>query len=322
MRPYLRHLCLVPILLAALAALAWALTGLVLDPYGNFRLLPWKVYFEDHASSPWVHAQQLRRRPYALVFGTSLSATYGQADLGEPVLNLSTSVYGYPDEVLGFLQSLDSTQVSHITRAYVSAEFFTLQPSPDGAVPAAWGSQAAFLWESFRQTRQLTLLRGLNRVLKRVQGTASNYITPEGCTVYGARQPWDPDAPVRVDPFTVDPAQAARWAQVAAWFRDHHKEAVFFNTLKAQAFWRTADFNVVRAHYRLLTQAVGPLLELGWEPRLSRQSASFRNSTHREQELLGWEAAILRDPAKRKAWMMGPAQVDAWVGKVEREAKP
>jgi hypothetical protein len=319
MRPA-RHLQWLLPLLALVVALIWALVSVLADPYGEFGVLPWRRYFEHHQSTPYRLAQDLRQGPHALVFGTSHSATLGSAELGEPTLNLSTSVYGYPECIECFLRGLDQAQWSHVTRIYLLADAHMLVAPPDDPCPKAWSDRSAFLWATFRNLDQLKVLRSFDLLLKNSLHSPSNWITPQGQTVYGAHAPWDGSYD-QISVFTAGPDAALSLARVAELARSHGKELVPFFTLHTAVFWRAQDPQAMRRHLHLVTRALGPLVMLGWHKDYSRKAEWFRNATHHGSEATQWEADILKDARARKTYALKEADVNRWVEKLEDELK-
>lgn len=318
MRPA-QHLKTLPWLLIAALALAWAVVSVGLDPYGEFERFGGKRYFENHQTSPYRLAEQLRSGSHALVFGTSYSATLSGEELGEPALNLSTSVYGYPACMECFVQGLDEEQWKGVSRVYLLADSHLIAAPPDEPCPRAWSSAPAFYWATFRSIDQTKILRGLDRWAKNAKGTPANWVTPQGVTVYGTEAAWDGSG--YATEYT-DNANALLYLEIAAELvRAHGKEFVPFFTLRSEAFWRATDPGVLRKQLHMAVHAVGPIVMLGWHKDYSRRRAWFRDAAHHGLEGTRWEASVLKDAAKRKAWLLDEKGVDAWVDRLVKDLK-
>jgi hypothetical protein len=303
--------------LPACLLLIWTLVSVLIDPYGEFHVLPMRRSFERHETTPYYQAQLLKDSSYALVFGTSRSATLNAALLGEPVLNLSTSVYDYPTCLACFLEDLDAQQWSHVTRIYYLDEYHMLNPNPWGACTASWTSRPAFLWQSFRNMDSLKVLRAADTLIKTLSHGGSSEIGPHGETIYLGPKPWDGKDQAHV-PDLFDPKEEAAMGAVLTLAKSHHVQLIAFRSVLSDVFWEHEDFEGLRKSLKLIT-ARTPLLMLAWHPQLSRKHASFRDFSHHEMDITAWEASVLTHPALQQKWILREKDVDAYVARVKRE---
>ncbi|TIH18041.1 ankyrin repeat domain-containing protein [Marinifilum sp. JC120] len=139
--------------ISTLAALIFALiftVNIVIDPYGEFRLLEGdhnKLKFKNLKSSARNVTSKLYDGKYSLVFGSSRTMLVSEEILGEPVLNFSTSIYVNPGDILALLKTLDEKQIKNIKQIYYLIDinsFHYENSAPELA------SKSALFMESFR----------------------------------------------------------------------------------------------------------------------------------------------------------------------------
>ena len=124
---YRRSLVWAGIFLALFSAVTYGVVNLVLDPYGEYNLFSNPKFEDDHYSGAYKAYDHLEKGgPYDLIFGTSNSSTLAPSMLKAPLLNLSNSVYGRPENVYAFLAGLDQRQWDHIGRIYFMLDVFAL----------------------------------------------------------------------------------------------------------------------------------------------------------------------------------------------------
>jgi hypothetical protein len=316
LRPYFLTLALG---LPACLVLLWVVVSVLIDPYGEFHILPMRRSFERHETTPYYQAGLLERDSYALVFGSSRSATLNDKLLGEPVLNLSTSLYDYPTGPEFFLRGLDAAQWSHIRRIYFLDEYHMLPANPWPARPASWTSRPAFLWQTFRNMDSLKILRAVDTVVKTLGHGGSSEIGPHGETIYLGSKAWDGGEGAR-PPYHFDQPEEDAMAGMLALAKEHHVPFLAFRSVVSDVFWKGEDFAGLKKSLHLIT-AHTPLLMLAWEPKLSRQHSSFRDFTHHEMDITAWEAKRLTNPALQKGLLLREKDVDAYVARVQRELK-
>jgi hypothetical protein len=306
---------------AACLIAIWALVSVVIDPYGEFNLLPLRHFFSSHETTPFRLAAALRESPQALVFGNSRSATLASEYFGEPTLNLSMSVYSRPSSIECFLGGLDGQQWAHIRKIYLLAEYHTFARAPSEPCPGSWFSWKAFLWQSFKNTDQLKILRAGHELAKNFSGGGEAEEAPSGARRYlpGMRWAWDgkPDPPPL---YVFQDEEDQALGRVAGLAHLHGVELVAFQTVYSDVYWRADDLGLLREYLHRVTRKV-PLVALGFHPVLSRRHSSFSDSTHHNVDISAWEASILRDAKARAKWTLREGGVDAYVDRLKKSLK-
>ncbi|WP_319777804.1 ankyrin repeat domain-containing protein [Maridesulfovibrio sp.] len=139
--------------ISTLAALIIALiltVNIIIDPYGEFRLIEGnynKLKFKNLKSSALKVASKLYDGQYTLVFGSSRTMLVSEEILGEPVLNFSTSIYVNPGDILALLKTLDEKQIKNIKQIYYLIDINSFHYESSAPELA---SKAALFMESFR----------------------------------------------------------------------------------------------------------------------------------------------------------------------------
>ncbi|ACS81668.1 ankyrin repeat domain-containing protein [Maridesulfovibrio salexigens] len=139
--------------ISTLAALIFALiftVNIVIDPYGEFRLIEGKynkLKFKSLKSTARNVASKLYEGKYTLVFGSSRTMLISEEILGEPVLNFSTSIYNNPGDILALLNTLDEKQVKNIQQIYYLIDINSFHY--ENSAPELSSKSTLFL-ESFR----------------------------------------------------------------------------------------------------------------------------------------------------------------------------
>ncbi len=96
--------------------------NILIDPYGEFRLIEWDhniLKLKSEKTTALQVATKLYTDKYALIFGSSRTMLLSSEIMEEPTLNFSTSIYNNPGDILAFLKILDKQQTKNITRIYV-----------------------------------------------------------------------------------------------------------------------------------------------------------------------------------------------------------
>lgn len=96
-----------------------------IDPYGEFRLIntPYNALKLTTRNTSAAHLiDSLGKGKHALVFGSSRTYLLSSELLGEPTLNLSSSVYRYPKDIWAFFSLLNEEQRNNISRVYILAD--------------------------------------------------------------------------------------------------------------------------------------------------------------------------------------------------------
>lgn len=108
-------------MLAALIISLIVTVNLIIDPYGEFRLIEGnynKLKLKAEKTTALQVASKLNDGKYALVFGSSRTMLLSSEIMGEPILNFSTSIYNNPGDILALLKMLSKKQLANITNIY------------------------------------------------------------------------------------------------------------------------------------------------------------------------------------------------------------
>ncbi len=95
--------------------------NLIIDPYGEFRLIEGdynKLKLKAEKTTALQVASELNDGKYALVFGSSRTMLLSSEIMGEPILNFSTSIYNNPGDILALLKMLSKKQLANVTNIY------------------------------------------------------------------------------------------------------------------------------------------------------------------------------------------------------------
>ena len=108
-------------MLAALVISLIITVNLIIDPYGEFRLIEGdynKLKLKAEKTTALQVASKLNYSKYALVFGSSRTMLLSSEIMGEPILNFSTSIYNNPGDILALLNMLTKKQLANVTDIY------------------------------------------------------------------------------------------------------------------------------------------------------------------------------------------------------------
>ncbi len=108
-------------MLAALIISLIITVNLIIDPYGEFRLIEGdynKLKLKAEKTTALQVASKLNDGKYALVFGSSRTMLLSSEIMGEPILNFSTSIYNNPGDILALLKMLSHKQLANVTNIY------------------------------------------------------------------------------------------------------------------------------------------------------------------------------------------------------------
>ena len=286
-----------------------AVLNLVIDPYGEYRLLS-DVHYRTDLTSAVPLAEQLREGPHALVFGTSTSAPIDARAVGEPVLNFSMSLYGAPERVLHFLESLDGEQVRHVTRVFYAVEHVSLPDHPLRQVGIDYGSRAAFLRATLTNIQRPKILAAADRVLRVVSGRTDSELTAKGVYRHLAPRPYTPVRYAEPIRFSHGARQVAYLRGVADFCRERGIELVVFRTVVTRTFLESTDLSSLKRHFARILEAVPRFYSLTWIDGVSEDESQFRDPIHPGYDAMLREMALLTSP-ERDRYAVTRATLDA-----------
>lgn|GEM_PF-6452226 len=305
------------------AALAWAafflvlaavgacgLLDVVVDPYGEVGLFHTRNLYLDHFSGAYAAYARLERPgTQDLVFGSSLSGTIGPEQLKAPVLNLSSTVYGKPENIRDFLAGLDAAQWSHIGRVYCLADIRLMDGQPGDYQGRDFHSQWRRWLEAVRNINGTKVFRALDKLRANLGGDMPAYVDGDGVLRRTGPRPFKTDNYFESygRDLNYSQRQGDALRQVDQLLRAHQKPVTYFCTVLSDYFWCRMNPASIEPHYRCILDAVGSMVCLDYVPAYSSRMDLFRDEVHHEDSLTDWECSILLDPRAARPYVITPS---------------
>ncbi|HTB34640.1 MAG TPA: hypothetical protein VK842_07230 [bacterium] len=307
MNPHRRALGWAAFFLGLAAALTFVGVDLAVDPYNEFGLSPLRKVFQDHYSGAYAAYAKLESPGVRdLVFGTSLSGTLSPAQLKAPLLNLSSSVYGKPVNILAFLAGLDEAQWSHIRRVYCLVDIRMLDAAPGDYADRDFHSAWQRWTEPLRNINGTKVFRALDDLKQNLNGRMAAYVDADGVVHHLGLKPFQPAG--YVSDYGADlsysPQAGAALRQVDQLLARHLKPVTYFCTVLSDYFWCQVNPATIAPHYQCIVEAVPSFLCLDRVPAFSPRLDLYRDEVHHEDAITDWEAGMLLDPKAARPYVI------------------
>jgi hypothetical protein len=166
-------------------------TIVVLVPFVNYAVDPYaennffvsrlnQKKYETNFNSAKVQFDELKRRKYILLFGTSRSHKISSKMLGAPTLNFSGTLYGEPENVYNFLISMTKEQLDNVTQIYYLLDLHTFAiSSAPPKMKLNWQNSIQFHIEAIKNFSILKIESSIKTIYRNING-GYNYIDTSG----------------------------------------------------------------------------------------------------------------------------------------------
>ena len=302
------------IFLGAILLVTYVALDLVVDPYGEVGLFHQQRMYVDHVSGAYAAYARLERSGMQdLVFGSSLSGTIGPAQLKSPMINLSASVYGKPENIRDFLAGLNAAQWSHIGKVYCLADIRLLDDSPGDYQGRDFHSWWQRWTETVLNINGTKLVRAWDSV--RHRGDLPWTVDDDGVVVHTHAKPFQPSNYFGDFGRSLSHSQRQGDAlrQVDQLLRAHHTPVVYFCSVLSDYYWCGVDPDSLEPHYRCIVEAVPELVCMDYVPACSPRLDLFRDEIHHGDAITGWECGILLDPKAARRFVINRGNYKAHV---------
>jgi hypothetical protein len=279
--------------------------NVVFDPYGEWDLVraPYNRlrFFQDHQTAAYQMARRLEKSPQTLIFGTSHTATLSEELFGEPLINLSVSVYGNPIDVYYFLKALSSEGWKNVTRVYFDLDFHTFREIDSDYERANFYSRFQYFLKTIEDIHLDKLQRTFYSVNHNLFDPPKAYIRENGEFVYVEDINFEPGSEnpgAGAIKYTHAEKAMSYLGKVDEILKEHRVPVIYFTPIFSRYFLRGVDLASLKDQYEMILNEVPRLVALTYVPAFSDDNKFFRDSTHHKYAVSAEEVRILRAPNK------------------------
>jgi hypothetical protein len=266
---------------AALIFLCGMAGTYLVDPFAEFGREN-GLYLETRPPTVERYKAYLARDRYTLVFGTSRAHLFSDELVGERLINLHP-VYGWPESVWRFLQSLDARQISNIRRILYVIDFATLGPLPDGAGYRPFNAWSAFTYRM--ENLRAYFIGSYRKAMALATGDYRAHISARGFMVQDRPPEWSGkllDEPAHVTGLTIDQAEISRLQDIKTFATAHGIPIVFMTaTVSTELVDQVPGLREVIGEERaMLTKSIGEYVDLTIVPGISDRHDLMTDGMH------------------------------------------
>ena len=292
--------------------------NLIIDPYEEYGLIKNKKFSLSEISFPYKAFKLLEKNDYILVFGTSHSSTLSKESFGEDVINLSTSVYGYPEDVYYFLKQLDTNQIHHIKKIYYLVDFFIHDVEPKYK-ELHFSSQLEFYFQTLKNLGTKKIIAAFENVIKNVSGKYIQHITQNGELVFLTEKKYTARKFISKDNFKIAYDQQKYYRFIEEFCEQKNIECVFFKSILSRFFLENIDFASIENHFQELSKQINGIYSLMYIKGASDSLENFRDPTHHSFRLSQIECDILKSSEKRNSYLVTRQNLAPYLATLKKE---
>jgi len=300
LRTYKRYLLFTFLSFGVFTSAIIMIINLLIDPYREFEIFSTRKFSSSPDTGPFKAFTKLRTDSYILVFGTSHSATLSQTVLGDKVLNLSTSVYGYPVDAFYFINGLTKQQSRNIKRIYFLVDHFALKEVSPRYRGVDFNSYGDFLHGSIRNIGPIKILHSLDTVIKTITKHYSQFITENGEVIVLRERKYSFLRGTEKVRFASSKNQAIYLRKIADYCKAKGIEIVFFNSILSKFYLEQLAFESIEDHFVTLLDEIDEIYSLMYVDGASDELNNFRDPSHHIFKLTKLEAEILLSEERRE----------------------
>lgn len=318
-------LCALPIIVIAFLLIALFMINVLIDPYGEYQLISHPLnknkFYADSKTSPVSYAQRLKKKPYALVFGTSRSNHISDKHLGQDVLNFSTSVSGRPTHVNYFLKHLSQEQLSNIREIFYLIDVICFVPSEFHSNPSK--KDFSYYLGTIKSVNRYKFGRAISTLLRNTVVKCGYYISEDGVVVSEKFDQYHPDQE-EIDrdrnSYLISCHEEAlqNLSEVQEFCTKNNIRITYFTDIFNVHCMQCWNFESLAQFMTKITKRIPHLYSLMYMEGFSSQMEYFEDLNHHKDELTVLQCDILKSAKKLEQYKISSDNVQDYLNTLKQ----
>jgi len=263
-----------------------AVVNLVIDPYGEYRLVnssySEKKFSTSYSTTPFVLYKKLSQKPYTLVFGTSRSQMISSKLAQRDILNFSSSLYGNPIDVFHFLRQLGPQQKKNIVEIWYLIDTHTMKNKISMYEKISLNSSKDFIVQTFLNFNIHKLKAAFSTVENNLNKNFKSYIDEDGANIQNENHIFNgiinSDIKLRMPSYNKDSLEYLN--KIDVWRKENNINIKYFTPIYNIPYLQVAPLEEYVKQYRSFLNVIDGFYDFHFVEGISEHLEYFVDRDH------------------------------------------